>query len=392
MANLNNNAIYTVVRAAYSQALGDAAVDTVDLSDFVDKGAAYSDLVTYKEQFTGALINVLAKNWFLDSSYRTQFKDMFFEDERKFGAIVQAISIEAPAVQESHAWQTFTSGTSTAGQYTLFLPVVETQYYAKTVSWELPIAITYEQWDDAFRSESALSEFVAYVLMVVDNALVVHLENMNNANRNNFIAEKVAYAASQGATGIHKINLVEAYGNANIKTAKAFMADADALRWAAGEINLYSKYIGKMNTLFNTEGKARFVPEERKVLQVLSVFEKALNTVSYANTFHDEFVKLGNGENYESVPYWQGFGTDADFDTVSKIKVETSSGAQITQSGVVAFLADKWAIVHTIKSHRIAVKDFNPEAVTQYFYQYRDAYMNNLTMPAIVFTLEDVSA
>ena len=48
--------------------------------------------------------------------------------------------------------------------------------------------------------------------------------------------------------------------------------------------------------------------------------------------------------------------------------------------------------MHTIVNKRTAVTRFDPEAVTQYYNQNTDRYMNNLTMPAIVFVLEDWKA
>jgi hypothetical protein len=74
--------------------------------------------------------------------------------------------------------------------------------------------------------------------------------------------------------------------------------------------------------------------------------------------------------------------------TFSEINVETSGGV-VNQSGIVAFMADSWAIMHTIRKQRIGEQYFSIEDVHHYEYQFVDAYMNNLNMPAIVFTLQD---
>ena len=145
-----------------------------------------------------------------------------------------------------------------------------------------------------------------------------------------------------------------------------------------------------MNTQFNTAGRQRFTPDDRKVLQVLSAFYTAIESVSLTTAFNEQYARLK--KDFQRVPFWQS-SNDFDFNTVSSINVVTSSdGTSVSQSGIVAFLCDKWAIMHTIKSHRVAVKDFNPEALTMYFYQYRDQYMNDLTMNAVVFTVEDYTA
>lgn len=398
-ATLNNNSVYTLVRSAYAQAVGASAVATEDLKDFCETGVAYDTLIAdnaWKDNFTKALLAQTVKNFYLDSSYREQYKDPFYQDSRKFGAIVQMISAEAPAVQESHAWKTFVSGTSTVGEYTIFLPAVTTAYMGKSASWELPIAITDEQWNTAFKNEAELEEFVAFIMLTVDNAIVQHLEDCNGMNRNNFIASKIAYAGSQGATGVHEIDLVALYraetGDTTITTKEEFMADDKCMRFGAETIDKYMGYLSKMSTLFNIDGQKKFTPKSRMVCQVLQHFESRMKSASYADAFNYDFVKL---PNHETVPYWQGFGTSAsgvvDFDEISAIKVKTADGDTVAQDGIVAFLCDEWAIMHTILSNRVAVTRHDPEALTQYYYQFRDQRINNLNQNAVVFVLKDVS-
>lgn len=392
MPTLNNNQVYSLVNDAYKQAVGSDAIDTQNLEDFIDTGSAYSAIASMKDQFTAALINVLAKNWFTDTSYRSEYKDPFFQDEREFGAIVQMISVTVPEVQEASNWQTFVSGTTVLGTYTLYIPIVDTKYYGKTASWQLPIAITDAQWDDAFKSGADIERFVAYILMMVDNAIVVHMENMNNMNRNNFIAEKIAYAGSQGATGVHVINLIEAYNTDRdgiITTVADFLKDPEALRYAASTIDEYSTYFNKMSTLFNTGAKPRFTPDDRKVIQVVKKFAKAIQEVSLSGAFNAKYVEL---PGYQEIPFWQGFGSDISWDSVTSIDVETGTdGTAVKQSGIVALIVDKWAIMHTIRKHRVGVTRFDPEEVSQYYYQFRDSYMNNLTMNGLIFVLKDIT-
>ncbi len=389
---LNNNQIYTLVNAAYNQALGATAIAVEDLEGFIDTGDVTTSILSNRDAFTGALIAQCARNWFMDTSYRTLYRDVFFADEREYGAIVQAISATAPSVQASHAWQTFTSGVTTVGTYTLYLPIVESKLYGKTASWELPIAITDDQWNDAFLTADKLAEFVAYVMLVVDNAIVCHLEDMNALNRNNFIAEKYVYATSEGAKGVHIINLTDLYNSersASIATTEAFLKNPDCMRFAAAKIDEYSKYFSKMSKLFNTEEKARFTPDDRKVVQIVKKFASAMDEVSYSQTYNAEYVKL---PNYEEVPFWQGFGTGASWDDVTSIHVETGTdGTEVSLTNVVALIADKWAICHTIRRHRTAVTRHDPEALSQYYYQFRDSYFNNLGMNGLVFVVGDAT-
>lgn len=396
---LNNNTAYTLIRSAYEQMLGEHAIDTQDLSDFTQNGAAYDSLTSdnaWKDQFTKALLAGCFRNFYMDDSYRDEYKDPFYVSTEKWGAIQQMISAEAPAVQESHAWQTFTSGSSKVGEYTLYLPEVSAAFVGKSTSWELPIAITDEQWNTAFKNESELEQFVGFLMMVTDNAIVCHLQDCDNLNRNNFIAEKLAYASSVSATGVHVIDLVSLYraetGDQTITTVEGFMSDDKCMRFAAETIDKYSGYLSKMSTLFNIDGKKKFVPKSRMVCQVLQHFYSRMKSVSYADAYNMDFVKL---PNFDAVPYWQGFGADAsgvvDFDEVSAIKAKTASGETVSQTGIVAFLCDNRCIMHCIQSQRTASTRHDPEALTQFYHQFKDIRWCNLQQNAVVFVLNDVA-
>ena len=400
VVTLNNNAVYSIINAARAQALGGGsteAIASLDLKDIVDAGGDET-VIGSREAFTKALINVLVKNWFTDTSYRSSYSDPFFEDSARFGAITQMISVEVPAVKASSQWTSITSGTTTVGTYTVYLPVVDTQYYGKSDSWEIPIAITGNQWNTAFKNEDELRGFVSYVLMMVDNALVVHLENMSNMNRNNFIIEKYkAATAVSPEDGVHVVDLLGGFVAAHGDTTKDFtVADfldsQEALIYAAEQIALYSDYIGRMSTMFNIGNKARFTPDDRKVLQVLSAFEKRMQFHALSDVYHDELAAL---PGHQSVAYWQGFGNGGTWSEVSKIMGKPTSyesGDATTVSNVVAFLADKWSVMHTIIEHRVAAKVFEPEDIVQYYYQFTDRYLNDLTQNAIVFVLTPYTA
>ena len=408
LRTIDNNTAYSIVNAAYKQATGASAVDTMDLSDFCDSGVAFESLSISRDKFLKALIDQVV-NFYNDTSYTSEYTDPYYVESRRFANIVQMINAAAPEVQASHAWKDFSPNTATnpatyatIGTYEIKPPTVYTDYFTKSVSWELPLAITTEQLTDAFKSDSELRGFVDYIFVVVSNALQAHRENMNAANRNSFMAHKLL-AVENGVPGIHKVNLLTAYNadrGKSISSVAAFLADADALRYAGSQLMLYEKYMRKQTTLFNTKGLVKFCPADRLVLEVNSAFENNINEVALSTTFHDELTAM---PNHISVPAWQGFGIDsvdpatsaAAFDQVTKIDVTIdksqtgqSTDATISQSGIVALMADKYAIMHTIRQDRVAAQYFEMEDITLYAYQNRDQYINNLAQNAIVFTLE----
>ena len=392
---LNNNQINTILNEVYKEITGQEAPKPITAKDIVDTGNDANVIITSKEQFTKALINRIAMNMFTDTAYEGD-DDEFWVDSSEYGAIVQIISVQAPEVQESHAWRDISSGVTTAGQYTLFTPIINAQLFGRSVSWELPICITNEQWDTAVTNAEELMRLVNYVFLSVDSKIKMHLESLNMTNRNNFMAEKIDYATKNATKTNHVINLVKKYHDEvdnTITTADAFLKNADALRYASKELSLYMDYMRKPTTLFNTSEEVKFVPKERMVCEILSEFKKTIDSVALSTTFNDNYVAL---PYHKDVPFWQtpqaSAGEQLTFDAVSHINVQISENTTIEKSGIVAFICDKWAIMHTLIKHRVASTYFDPEAVTQYYYQFNDRYINNLSLNAVVFTLEDVTA
>ena len=391
---LNNNQINTILNEVYKEITGQEASKPITAKDIVDTGNDANVILTSKEQFTKALINRIAMNMFTDTAYEGD-DDEFWVDSSEYGAIVQIISVQAPEVQESHAWRDISSGVTTAGQYTLFTPIINAQLFGRSVSWELPICVTNEQWDTAVTNAEELMLLVNYVFLSVASKIKMHLESLNMTNRNNFMAEKIDYATKNATKTNHVINLVKKYHDevdSTITTADAFLKSADALRYATKELSLYMDYMRKPTTLFNTSDEVKFVPKERMVCEILSEFKKTIDSVALSTTFNDNYVAL---PYHKDVPFWQtpqaSAGEQLTFDAVSHINVQISEDTTIEKSGIVAFICDKWAIMHTLIKHRVASTYFDPEAVTQYYYQFNDRYINNLSLNAIVFTLEDVT-
>lgn len=393
---LNNNQAASIVNAAIAQSIGSDVVGTLDLQGIVDTGNDPTIIGTV-DNFNKALINVMIKNLFTDTEYKG-FDDPFYVDSEMFGAFIQAISVEVPEMQASHAWVDYTSGQTVVGQYTVYLPLVESQVFGLSTSVELPLTITDNQWNTAFRSASDLLEFVNYIWLNVRNAIQIYMQTESEMNRNNFIAEKFAYAASDDATGVHTINLVAEYCKkfgVSAMTVDEFRTTPKALLFASQQIKLYKDYIQHASTLFNVAGKKKFVAPERLVVEVLADFESDIEVIGMSNTYHDDIVAL---PGHRTIAAWQGFtnsaaDTSIDFDAVSTIDVETGTdGTKITKSGICAMICDKLAIMFTKVDEYLAHQRFDINRIDHYAYQFCSRKLNNLSMPAIIFYLEDVSA
>lgn len=387
----NNNAIYSLMATALANMKGGADIVTESLADFVDGGTAYSAIQEIgQDQFYKALIAAGVKNFFTDSAFIDSYEDPFYLDSREFSGILAHIHAEAPAVQASHAWNTFVSGTTQLGQYTIYTCLVSEKLYGLSSSYELPVALNDEQMKDCFRSEEDLAEFTAYLMVTVQNALKQHRKDQSAMNRANWIGEKIAYAGSVGAKGIHVINLLELYrtetGDTSITTAAQFNSTNACLRFAAAIMDEYMGYLQEQTKMFNVGENTRFTPRDRLVVQVNAKWQKKVESVSYSDAYNIDYVRL---PYFQPVSCWQGMGSGAAWADVTKVYVTTASGQSVNASGIVAIMVDKWAIAHTIRSQRVAVTRFDPEAVTQYYYQFRDQYINDLSLNGLVFVVQD---
>ncbi len=395
---LNNNQVAELLNEAFPQSTGEGEIQKLTLQGFIDKGND-PQVIGSVEQFNKKLLNVIIKRWYEDSSYRSTYKDPFFQDTERFGALTEMVSIEIPEAQPSLAWQNFGSGdgqVSEVGTYQVYLPQISTKVYGKSDSWQVCVTVTGEQWDSAFHSATELATYVSRIHMQVDNGIICHLKNMQRANVNSFMAEKINYAGKQGATGLHVVDLVKAYveemGDPTAPfTVEDYMSTSAALVHGSEKIGYYKDLFAEMSSIFNTESKDRFTPDDRIVLEMLSAFERRFTSVAASNTYHKELVAM---PNYLKVPFWQALGK-GEFDTVSSIDVEIADSDEATgkkevkQGGIVAFLADSWALAHTTVKRRQAVKVFEPEDLTNHYSQFVDRYFNNLGMNAVVFVLND---
>lgn len=387
ITKLTTEQINGLVNQAYSDSVGATELTELDLTKLSDEGT--SDVAALRSKFTGKLLGLITDNFFTQTSAEGEYDDPFFQNEEEFGAITQMISATCPEAQANPAWQDFVSGTTKVGQYDVYLPTIDTSYYTKQEAWSLPITISGEQWNQAFKDAGGVRRFTDFLRMVVGNGILKHRENMNEANRNNYIAQKINAANAVGATGVHAINLVSKYaterGFSSFTVAEA-MASDDFKSYAMSTFGEFAAYMRKQTGIFTADGSVRFVPTDRLVMQVLDKFDRECS-VTKAGIYHNDLIKM---PGYKTVASWQSMGS-LDFDTLSGINVKTSDGV-VEQSGIVAILVDKWSILHTIKKQRIGVERFDIEDLTLYSHQFVDSYMNNLNMPGVIFYLADYSA
>lgn len=386
---INNNSMYSVLQDATNQMLGAEAISNIDLQQIIDVGKTWTN--AQKEQWAGKLSAKYVDTKYTDSAYTDKRNDIFYEDSAMFGAITQIISMEMPDIIANRSWINIVSGTTQIGQNTVYLPIVDEQLFAGTDSWAVSIAYTGTQLNSAFQSVSGLLEFNNYVKLMAMNAIQYHKATMNGLNRNNYIAGKLSLGNSTGK--INVVNLVEEYQKDHTNQAMTvgqFFNNYDAMRYSVKTFKKYKSLLMDMTTLFTTkqDSKGKFITQDRFVFQVLSDFEGRIESEVYSGTYHKEFVSL---PLYRDVNAWQALqgSNNADFTTLSSINVTDANGNEVNESGIVAFMVDKWAIMHTIVQNRVGYQRDDIKDISMYDHQFTSRYINNLTLNGVVFVVKD---
>ena len=388
--------IASIINEVYKNYTGtNEDISVVDAYNNVFGDVGTNDIDALRDNWTGRLLVAISKRWFTDTEYRSDFNSLYFVDSDLYGGITEMYTIVAPEVGVNHAYEV--KDGDTVGTYTVNVPKVYSKYYSNINAFGMNFTLTGERIRTAFSSASNLEEFVANMWVAINNKIIAHLEELNETNRNQFIAQKIYIESQKGASvnptsGVHVVDLVNDYyteqGATESKTATDFLNDTKALLWTIKKLGFYKGSMHKQTDKFNydTFEKKRFVrftPADRFVFELLGTVEDALESNALSNTFHTNFVEL---PNYNRVECWQGLG-DLSFNDLSTINTITVDNHAINTSGIIGLMVDKYAIIHTIKGDRLGMHRLDIEDINIYERQFIDQFGINTTLNGIVFKL-----
>lgn len=373
--------IYELMNASMGEVLGESAVVNEDLTNVVDLGKQVVD-TNNLDNYVKSLVNHIGKVLFTNRLYKGGVPSVLM-DKWEFGSILEKISADMPDATESDTWKL--ENGKEYSQDVFYQPTVEAKFFNSKVTFEVPLSFTEKQVKESFSSTTQLNGFISMLQTAVENSLTVKLDNLIMKTINNMIAETI----QADTTGVKAVNLLETYNTktgATLTVEKA-ITDADFIRYASYIISVYKDRLGKISTLFNVGGKARFTPSSELHLVLLSDFAKASDTFLESDTIHNEKVSL---PKFETVPYWQGSGTDFDLTSISKIDVKTKSGT-VSQDGILGVMFDRQALGVSNLDKRVT-SSYNAKAEFYTNYYKMDAgYYNDLNENFVVFYVAEVS-
>lgn len=387
------NQIATLTNSIVTEVLGGAVVAAEDLSNIVDIGTAIFNASAF-DAYVKSLVNHIGKVIFVDRPYAGSVPSVLM-DGWEYGSVLEKISSTMPVAVENKSWE-LTSGTS-YDPNVFNAPTAVSKFYNQRTTFEIDRSITELQVKQSFSNPQQLNGFLSMILNETEKALTVRIDSLIMRTINNMIVEtfKASYPSSTSGfttSTVKAVNLLTLY-NANQTTpltATKALQTPEFIRFAAYTIGLYSDRLTRMSTLFNVGGQQRFTPKDLQHIVYLSEFSRAADVYLQSDTFHNDFVKLPQGE---TVPFWQGSGTGYDFASTSKIIASPSSNgsttSNITATGVLAVMFDHDALGVANFERRVTTQ-YNAKAeFTNYFYKQDAGYFNDLNENFVVFFIED---
>lgn len=381
--------IYTLMNSVSNEVLGTTDIVKEDLSGIVDMGTAVFNQ-NAMDNYVKSLVNHIGKVIFVNRPYSGKVPSVLM-DAWEFGSVLEKISAELPDAEENESWD-LTDGTEYK-QDVFHKPTVTAKFFNSRVTFEIPVSITERQVKESFSSPEQLNGFLSMIYNAVDKSMTIKADALIMRTINNMIAETLKADATAfggasinyaSASTVRCVNLLKLYKDATGETltAEKAISNPDFIRFASYQMGLYVDRMGSISKLFNVGGKDRFTPKDMLHVVLLSDFAKAAQTFLYSNTYNKEQVLLPKAE---TVPAWQGSGTDYGFDSVSSINVKSSSGTDVSISGVLGVMFDRDALGVTNLDRRVTT---NYNAKAEFFnnyFKFDAGYFNDTNENFVVF-------
>lgn len=378
--------IHEIMNTVTSEILGKSDIVAEDLSNIVDVGTELLSN-TSVDNYVKKLVDRIGKVIFVSRPYSGNVPSVLM-DSWDFGSVVQKISAEMPEATENESWN-LKNGTEYK-QDIFYQPTVTTKFFNNKVTFEIDMSFTEMQIRHSFASAVEINSFLSMLYNAVEKSFTVKVDGLIMRTINNMIGETI----HADKTGVKAVNLLKMYNDkfspeVEPLTADKALSDREFIRFASLQMALYTDRMSRISTLFNIGGKDRFTSPDMLHVVMLSDFKAAANSYLQSDTFHNEFTKLPNAE---TVPYWQGSGTDFSFDKVSAINVNTSSGASVQQSGILAVMFDRDAVGVSNLDKRVTTS-YNAKAeFFNNFFKLDCGAFNDLNENFVVFFVADEAA
>lgn len=378
--------VYELANTITSEVLGKENIVNEDLSNVVDVGEEIVN-TNNLDNYVKSLVDHIGKVIFVNRSYSGSVPSLLM-DGWEFGSILEKVQADIPEATENETWE-LVNGTSYDPNI-FYQPKVTAEFFNKRMTFEVPMSFTERQVKESFSNAEQLNGFMSMLFNAVDRSMTIKIDGLIMRTINNAIASTIFadYGTDEknSKTGIKAVNLLYMYNNKFGTTLTPIQAitTPEFIRYASYIIGLYRDRLSRMSTLFNIGGKERFTPYDLQHLVLLSDFEKSAGVYLYDNNgqFNTDNVKLPNAD---IVPFWQGSGTDYNFETVSSVNVKTADNNTVSVNGVIGVLFDRDSMGITNYDRRVTT-NYNAKAeFYNNFYKFDCGAFNSQNENVVVF-------
>ena len=376
--------IYEIVNDSLTETLGKDDLIQEDLTGIVDAGNEIFNANAF-DRFVRSLINHIGKVVFVNRPYSGSAPSVMMDDWR-YGSILEKIGSRLPQATENQSWD-LTDGQSYDPNI-FHKPDVYVKFFNKMTTFQIERSVQEKSLYQSFSSATQLNAFLSMLLNEVEKGMTVAFDNLIMRTINNMVAETFYDLSSAGtytgAGNARCINLLSRYNTQyGVQlTAQQAILNPDFIRYAAYQMALTIDRLTRMSTLFNMGGMERFTPKDYQHVVMLSEFRAAADVFLQSNTFHDEYTKLINAE---TVPFWQGSGTDFAFTDTGTIKVKTSENHEVEATGILGTIFDRDALGVNGYNSRVDTHWNEPAEFTNYWYKRDARYFNDFNENMVVF-------
>lgn len=382
------NQVAALLNSINAEYTGETAISAVaeDLSNIVDVGqeltAGQQDITKFFESYGKKLIDKVGRQVVVDRTYKSTAPDIQ-RDAWEYGGILEKIRVSVNELEDDTTW-TLNAG-DTPEQFEYNPATMSAKYFDDYTVFMTQISLPEKTLQSAFTSAAAMGRVIAAIENRVRMKLAISRDNLIRRTINNLIAEKIAANKD--------INLLAMYNGASgTLTPEQAMTTPAFLRYAVFQIMRYKKFITEPSVLFGDEGYVNFTPAADTKMILLDMFAQSTSVYMESDTYHNELVSLG--DNYQTVPYWQGSGTDVNFpfSTLSAINVKTASnGTTVNTAGVIGVIFDRDAAAVCMEDLQTTGNYAANGRFYNYFHYVNARYLNDLSENVLVFTVRTPS-
>lgn len=381
-----------LLNSVFGEVLGDTGLISEDLSNLVSAGTVITSSTDFGDNFDNyakAIVDKVGKTIFADRIYRA--KDLgIWRDYFEYGSVLEKIRVDVGEYEDNCEWDLTKMGTTGLDyneniqnhieELFRFVPAnVQAKYFNLKTTFKTVISITRKQLKSAFDSASSMARFIGMIENRILSKMEIAKEELQRRAIGNFIGTKIA--TSSNVVDLKAV--FEAAGGAVINNLSAALQNADFLRFAAKRITMDREFMTQPSKIYNDGQFYSHTPVEDSRLIVLSDLDAGLKFNLYGDTYNEEFVKLNN---YKTIPFWQGTGTDMGIASRSALKITTSGGSTVDKSGILGVLFDRDGIMACNEDPEVR-SQYNADGnFTNFFYCYDASFYNDFDENGIIYT------